>query len=80
MRRMQSPNPIFSQCDYIENPVFRRLLKKYYDYVSIEKQAVKNSFLEITHSKRLQNWKHRLMLFSILQGAFIMAAILLGFL
>ena len=28
---MQNSNPIFSQYDYIENPVFKRLLKECYD-------------------------------------------------
>ena len=30
---MQNSNPIFSQYDYIEHPVFKRILKTYYNSV-----------------------------------------------
>ncbi len=35
----QNPNPIFSQYDYVENKVFMRLIKDYYDSVVKQKPS-----------------------------------------
>ena len=46
---MSLPNPLFSQYDYVENPVFIRLMKTYYDSVIEIKpdKLVRNEMLEI---------------------------------
>jgi len=51
---MQAPKSIFSQYDYIENKVFKRILKTYYDSVKERRPS------KIVRNEMLQNVKSEL--------------------